>query len=228
MGSNYRLSYNVDLVFVIDATGSMGELIGKVKENAINLYSDVQEVMQKKGKSIQSMRIKVITFRDYIADKEDAMMTTDFFNLPEENQIFKDTVSEIEAFGGGDDPEDGLEALAFAIRSKWNTESMKRRQIIVVWTDAETHALGYGKSEPNYPKGMAKDFSELTAWWGDKENEGYMNHNAKRLILFTPELPGWSDITNSWENVIHYKSEAGKGLENVYYRQIIDAIANSI
>ena len=77
------------------------------------------------------------------------------------------------AFGGGDDPEDGLEALAYAIRSKWNTEGLKKRQLIVVWSDAPAHELGFGKSAENYPKKMAKDFNELTQWWGDKDNTGY-------------------------------------------------------
>ncbi len=228
MGSNYKMKYNVDIVFVIDATGSMSDLIDIVKNNAINFHSDIQEVMSKKGKTIQDFRIKVIAFRDYIADGEDAMLRTDFFNLPDETEEFKETVNSISAFGGGDEPEDGLEALAFAIRSKWNTEGLKRRQLIVVWSDASTHPLGFGKHIDNYPKKMAADFNELTKWWGDKDNNGYMDYNSKRLILFTPDVPGWSDIRNSWDNVIHYMSEAGKGLEEVNYNQIIDAIAYSI
>ena len=222
------MKYNVDIVFVIDATGSMSDLIDIVKNNAINFHSDIQEVMSKKGKTIQDFRIKVIAFRDYIADGEDAMLRTDFFNLPDETEEFKETVNSISAFGGGDEPEDGLEALAFAIRSKWNTEGLKRRQLIVVWSDASTHPLGFGKHIDNYPKKMAADFNELTKWWGDKDNNGYMDYNSKRLILFTPDVPGWSDIRNSWDNVIHYMSEAGKGLEEVNYNQIIDAIAYSI
>lgn len=228
MGSNYKMSYAVDIVFVIDATGSMDGLIDMVKQNALSFYNDLMGIMQKKSKSIQTLRIKVIAFRDYLADRQDAMLTTGFFTLPAEANDFRDTVNSIEAFGGGDEPEDGLEALAFAIRSKWNTESVKRRQIIVVWSDASTHRLGYGSPESTYPKAMAKDFNELTRWWGDKQNEGYMSYNAKRLILFTPDLPGWSDITKTWDNVIHFQSEAGKGLEEVSYHQIIDAIANSI
>lgn len=228
MGSNYKMSYAVDIVFVIDATGSMDGLIDIVKQNALSFYSDLMTIMSRKSKVIHSLRIKVIAFRDYVADGEDAMLMTDFFDLPSETEDFRDTVNSIEAFGGGDEPEDGLEALAFAIRSKWNTESVKRRQIIVVWSDASTHQLGFGSSQPTYPRNMARDFNELTRWWGDKQSEGYMNYNAKRLIMFTPDVPGWSDISHSWDNVIHYQSEAGKGLEEVNYHQIIDAIANSI
>ena len=141
MGSNYKMKYNVDIVFVIDATGSMSDLIDIVKKNAVNFHSDIQEVMSKKGKTIQELRVKVIAFRDYIADGEEAMLRTDFFTLPNEIEAFQDTVNSISAFGGGDEPEDGLEALAFAIRSKWNKEGLKRRQLIVVWADGSTQPL---------------------------------------------------------------------------------------
>lgn len=228
MGSNYKITYNVDIVFCIDATGSMTDLIDLVKANAINFYSDLKNKMSSIGKSVNTVRVKVIAFRDYMEDKENAMLNTDFFNLPEEIDDFKDTINSITAFGGGDEPEDGLEALGFAIRSKWNEEGMKKRQIIVVWSDASTHPIGYAREEPHYNKNMAKDFDELTRWWGDKQNKGYVNYNAKRLIMFTPDVPGWSDITKSWDNVIHYASESGEGLKEIEYKQILDAITNSI
>ena len=55
-----------------------------------------------------------------------------------------------------------------------------------------------------------------------------MDKRAKRLILYTPDVPGWNQITNSWDNVIHFMSEAGQGLEGADYEQIINAIAGSI
>ena len=184
MASNYKLNYNVDLVFVIDSTGSMSNLIDQVKSNALNFYPDLIKVMEAKKKHINSLRIRVVAYRDYMADGADAMLTTDFFQLPDEAEDFRDTVNSIEAQGGGDEPEDGLEAVAFAMRSKWNNESgTKKRQIIVVWSDASTHDIGFAKSSEFYPREMAKDFSELTRWWGDKQQgSGYMDFNAKRLI----------------------------------------------
>ena len=189
MGNNYKITYNVDMVFCIDATGSMGGVIEMVKNNALHFYADVTSAMAKKNKTIDRLRVKVVAFRDYIADGDQAMLTTDFFNLPEQGGDFEKCVRSIVADGGGDDPEDGLEALAYAIKSNWNTEGMKKRQVIVVWTDATTHELGYGKSMPNYPARMAKDFDELTAWWGDKQNKGFIDQNAKRLLLFAPDGP---------------------------------------
>ena len=160
------MTYDVDLVFCIDATGIMDNLINTVKNNALNFYSDLTRVMKEKNKVIQQIRVRVIAFRDYLADGEDAMMQSDCFILPEQAEDFKDCLSYIESIGGGDIPEDSLEALAYAIRSPWINTGIKKRHIIALWTDAPAHPLGYGKEHPEYPEKMAKDFDELTKWWG--------------------------------------------------------------
>jgi len=224
----FKVTYNVDMVFCIDATGSMGSVIDMVKNNAIHLYEDVMNSMALKGKTIDSLRVKLIAFRDYIADAENAMLASEFYLLPKQAKEFEECVNSIEAFGGGDEAEDGLEALGYAIKSKWNTEGMKKRQVIVVWTDASTHNIGEGKGVYNYPTKMAKDFSELTAWWGDSEHEGFINQNAKRLLLFAPDAPYWNTISDVWDNVVHFPSIAGAGLGEFDYQQIIDAISNTI
>lgn len=228
MGSNYKLTYNVDMVFCIDCTGSMDNIIDIVKTNALNFYRDVTDTMEKKHKHINKLRIRIVAFRDYIADGDDAMLVTDFFDLPTETDDFEECVRSLTADGGGDPAEDGLEALAYAIKSDWDNDALKKRQVIVVWSDDATHDLGYAKAEPNYPKGMAKDMAELTAWWGDVQTPGYIDPNAKRLLLFTPDLPSWNYISQNWDNVLHFPSEAGKGLGELDYRQIIDAISNTI
>ena len=164
MASNYKMTYNVDMVFCIDCTGSMDNIIEMVKNNALNFYQDVTDVMEKKHKHITQLRVRVVAFRDYKADGENAMMVTEFFKLPQEAEEFEKCVRSLKAEGGGDDPENGLEALAYAIKSKWDTEGMKKRHVIVVWTDAPTHYLGHGSDCANYPKNMAKDIKELSEW----------------------------------------------------------------
>lgn len=229
MGSNYKMTYNVDMVFCIDCTYSMEDIINIVKTNALNFYKDVTNVMTAKDKNITQLRVRVVAFRDYIADGPEAMLVTDFFKLPEQAEDFARCVRSLEAKGGGDDPEDGLEALAYAIKSKWDTDAMKKRQVIVVWTDAATHDLGFGKSSPYYPNGMAKDLRELTQWWcGGAQEDGFVDNNAKRLLLFAPDVPRWNIISQNWDNVLHFPSEAGKGLENLEYEEIINVISNSI
>lgn len=228
MGSNYSLKYNVDIAMCMDATGSMGSLLNTVKANALSFYSDLTTAMEEKGKHIDELRVRVIAFRDYIADGENAMLATDFYSLPRDAEEFKSLVNSIEPFGGGDEPEDGLEALAYAIKSKWTTGGNKRRHIIIMWSDDATHALGFGSKAPNYPKKMARDFDELTEWWGDPSQPGLMDNSAKRLLIYAPEKKYWSTISDSWDNVLHFPSEAGKGLQGLEYKEILNAIANSI
>lgn len=93
---------------------------------------------------------------------------------------------------------------------------------------ASTHELGYGKKSSCYPSGMAGSFGELTSWWGDEQCPGQISDSSKRLILFTPYEKEWSVVTENWNNVIHYPSVAGNGLGELDYKEIIDAIGNSI
>ena len=228
MAEKYQVQYSVDLVFCIDTTGSMDELLNTVKENALNLYQDFTQMMLKKRKVVSSVRVRVVAFRDYVADGDMAMRVTKFFHLPEEAESLRLAVSSLDADGGGDDPEDGLEALAYAMKSDWSRAEQKRRHVIVLWTDAPTHDLGFGKSAPNYPAGMPADFEELTRWWGCKGEPGVMDESAKRLLLFAPDAKSWSTIRDNWNNVIQFESKAGQGLREVDYSQILSAISNTI
>ncbi|HNW87316.1 MAG TPA: vWA domain-containing protein [Candidatus Limiplasma sp.] len=223
----YQLTYHVDMVFCIDATGSMRHVLDFVKRNALNLYQDVAGAMEKKRKTVSQMRIRVIAFRDYVADGEQAMMASDFFVLPQQAQQFYDCVNGITAKGGGDIPEDGLEALAYAIRSDWTREGVKKRHIIVVWSDAPTHELGYGKIAPWYPEGMAEDFDELSLWWEDEQLGGAMDEGAKRLLIFAPDAPEWNRISSEWSQVVHVQT-VSEGLAELEYQQVIDAVCNTI
>ncbi len=220
------LKYTVDIVMCIDSTGSMAPIIEKVKTNALGFYEDLMEVMQMKDKSIDVLRVKVISYRDYYYDEDESMYESEFFSLPQEKDKFKEFVDHIAAEGGGYEPECGLEALALAIHSKWNNSGDKKRQIIVVWTDASTHPLekDEGKKPSNYPTHMPANFDELTDLWDGQ----FVSRSAKRLIIYSPDAYAWTDIANHWDNTIQYPSKAGEGLNEVDYQTILDAIASSV
>lgn len=226
------MDYTVDMVFCIDATGSMEnftepqtKIINIVKQNAINFYSDFNNIMTEKGKKIRQLRVRIIAFRDYVADGENAMMVTDFFQLPQQASEFEACINSIRAEGGGDAPEDGLEALSYAIKSKWSTEGAKKRQVIVVWTDAGTHKLGFGSKSKYYPRGMPADLGELGDWWDDPS---LMKQNEKRLILFAPDVDNWKYISDNWNLTWHIPTAAGNGLAEKNYSEILNALANSV
>lgn len=237
MRSNFKLTYNVDLVLCIDATYSMEHIIDTVKKNALNLHQDIYNKMREKNKVIENLRVRVIGFRDYLEDGDEAMLASDFFRLPDEAESFEACMNYIDADGGGDIPEDGLEALAYAIRSPWEQKGTKKRHVVVVWTDAYTHPLGFGKAAPNYPKNMAANFEELTQWWGDKQLGGYMDQHAKRLLMFAPSeyqdegrvIPTqWKIISETWDNAVLAPVVSDQGLEEWQYEEILAAICNTI
>lgn len=155
------------------------------------------------------------------------MMVSDFFTLPAEEDQLSACVNQIKASGGGDPPEDGLEALAYAMRSAWTETGMKKRHVIVVWSDSPTHEIGFARDSAHYPNGMPADFSELSSWWDDPQMGGVMDPNAKRMIIFAPNKPEWSRISSSWDQVIHVQT-VGEGLSDVDYQMVLGTIGNSI
>ena len=220
------MSYAVDIVFCIDVTGSMIPIIDQVKANALSFYDDVQANLTEKGKNVAQLRVRVIAFRDFAADGAAALDESSFFTLPAERAGFSEFVDGLIAQGGGDAPESGLEAVALAINSPWTTTGDRRRQVVVVWTDQPAQPLDPSVLPPDLSSRVPADFSALTDLWEDEQ--GSMGSSSKRLILFAPDGPGWSDISSVWENVVHHPSQAGGGLSEVDYGTIIDSIGNSV
>ena len=223
------LNYNVDIVMCIDCTGSMGGLLDNVKNNALKFYPDLKESCAKKDKEISELRIKVIAFRDFNADGDNALNETEFFKIPEQEDDFRHFINGLSPRGGGDEPENGLEALALAMKSDWTTGGDKRRHVIVVWTDASTHPLETPITKNEYyPQDMPAHLDELTNWWEDEQSGVMPSRTAKRLVIFAPDASAWTEIGLNWANTIHHPAKAGEGLTDVDYETIMATIANSI
>lgn len=216
----------VDVVFCIDATASASDptasgcsILDIAKSKITQIYTDLSTARENRGKSaIQQMRVRLVVFRDYIADGEHAMMVTDFFQLPQQSAELESCLNSIIADGGGDISEDGLEALAYAIKSKWTTEGMFRRHIIMLWTDADAHAIGYGSRSQFYPKGMPSDLGELSDWWDE------LDCRSKRLILFAPDAGNWKYISDNWDLTMHIPTSTNPALTSNTYEMVINAL----
>lgn len=221
-----RLHYAVDIVFCIDVTGSMTPVLDAVKANALRFYEDVQTNLTAKGKSVDELRVRVIAVRDFSVDDDGALQESSFYTLPDEQVAFGGFIDGLVAQGGGDAPESGLEAVALAINSPWTSHGDRRRQVIVVWTDAPAHPLNFAVLPPSLASSVPTSFSSLTDLWEDPQ--GPVGSSSKRLILFAPDGAGWTDISANWENVVHHPSEAGGGLSEIDYGTIVDSIGNSV
>lgn len=224
--STQGITYNVDLRFVIDTTGSMAPYIDQVKARAIRLPEDLLEQMKKKDKGVDKLFVGVIAFGDYSYDGERSMRVSKLFEMPAQRAEYEAFVRELSLVHGGDEPESGGEALAFAMKSDWHLGGDKNRQVIVVLTDASAHDPGRAKGEANYPDWLPTSWDQLTDWW--QGQSALMDRSSKRLLLFAPDGNGWSDIGTNWENTVHVHARAGAGLKDQDYERVLAAVAESV
>lgn len=226
-----NLRYAVDIVLCIDVTGSMNPVLEAVKDSSLRFHQRLFEMMARKGKEVSQLRLRVVAFRDFGDDPHSAIEQTGFLRLPEQAAEFERFVRGLRATGGGDIPESGLEALALAVNSPWETGLDRRRHVVVVFTDAPAHPLGtVGASSQYYPSAIPRSMDELFEQWGYARSQtAVMDQSAKRLVLFAPESEPWHQaIGEEWDLTLHFPSKAGEGLEEFEMDEIIETIANSL
>lgn len=124
---------NLDVLFLIDATGSMADEINQLKENIRAISAQIDALP-----SQPDVRFGMVTYRD----RGDAYLTnvTDFTPDVEE---FATDLAQVYADGGGDYPEDLNQALSEAIHQpEWRTNDTV--SLIFLVADAPPH-LDYGQ-----------------------------------------------------------------------------------
>lgn len=120
----------LEMVFVLDTTGSMGGLLEGAKQR---IWGIVNEVMQ--SSSRPSVKIGLVAYRD----RGDTYVSQ---VLPLTNDLDKvyETLMDYEAGGGGDGPEDVRRALADGLeKAGWSPGGPRLAQIIFLVGDAPPH-----------------------------------------------------------------------------------------
>ncbi|MBK1987907.1 VWA domain-containing protein [Sphaerospermopsis aphanizomenoides BCCUSP55] len=116
----------VDIMFVLDVTGSMG---GEIK--------GVQRGIQRFAKEFSSRnldgRVGLIAFRDRQEKEEPEILSFNGSAFTSNACSFSQEVGKQRAYGGGDDPESSLDALALAARQSFRPEATK---VLLLITDA--------------------------------------------------------------------------------------------
>lgn len=222
--------YAVDLVFVIDVTGSMGSVIEEVKRLVSGFVDRLRVTMAAEGKGLQDLWVRIVTFRDLGVEGDRALEASAFFDLPRQEESLRGFVNELKPAGGGSEPESGLEALWLAMRSPWRNV-LRSRHVIVMLTDASAHALGtYEYPSDHFQDGISapSSLAELKRHWGIAGEAGVMNVQARRLVLFAPDTTPWNDVGEHWENVVWLPSRAGAGCADADLDTILRQIAKSV
>jgi hypothetical protein len=145
----------IDVVFVIDSTGSMADEIRTVKTHLTKIIKEVQS-----GQPSPDLRVGIVTYRDHRLEEHEYL----FKKLKLTNNIEKavDFIWDIKAHGGGDLPEAVADGFDIAInKMNWNENTIQQNQIayprpyvkklIFLIGDAAPH--GEGSTDSSYQQG---------------------------------------------------------------------------
>ena len=140
----------LDIVFAIDATGSMKDDIEKLRED---LIPEIKRIFSKE----KDVRIAVLFYRDYGDTFKYMDLPVKCFDFTRNIKTFKEQLYSIKILGreGGDIPEAVYEAMFAASEFyKWRGDAQKE---IILIGDAEPHPVprGTGKYSKGYVMALA-------------------------------------------------------------------------
>lgn len=124
-------SRQIELVFVLDTTGSMGGLLEGAKAK---IWSIVNQIMQKHGSNTR-VKVGLVAYRD----RGDAYLTKITPLTENLDQVYTQLMA-LRAEGGGDMPEDVRSAMHEALnKSGWSKPAQNLSQIMFLVGDAPPH-----------------------------------------------------------------------------------------
>jgi hypothetical protein len=197
---NQKTKGVVDIVFLLDVTGSMQPCIDALKNNIATFIDTLTTKGANNENPVKHWRAKAVGYRDAKEDREW------FADAPfvEDPAALKAQLSVLKAEGGGDEPESLLDALHRVANmpttakgtqpepDKWRYRSEAAR-VVVAFTDASYHAT------MEQPKGGSVS---------DVINA--IHSNRIILNLFAPEMKCHDELLgNSYKREISGRSPCG-------------------
>jgi len=129
----------LDLVFALDCTGSMGRYISAAKEGIEGIAAALG---QTEG---YDLRFGLVAYRDH--PPQDSTYVTRAFGFTDSLEVMHSQLGELSAAGGGDGPEAVAAALQASYEAEWRPDAVK---VVVIVADAPPHGLGEaGDGFPN-------------------------------------------------------------------------------
>ena len=199
-----------DIVFLLDATGSMSPCIDALRRN---IATFVQSLTNRDGQNpcpVKDWRARVVAYRDYTDSAAPPLIDNSFVRSTEE---IERQLSGVEATGGGDEPESLLDALYLMATvgqtergakaedpKKWRHRSEAAR-VVIVFTDASFHPT---MSIPQAKGGTIDDVVTVV--------------HSNRLILsvFAPVFPCYEALSqidkSEWMGIEHESSGPAEAL----------------
>ncbi|KAG1851098.1 hypothetical protein DFJ58DRAFT_729085 [Suillus subalutaceus] len=132
-----------DIVFLLDATGSMQVYIEQVRDTIQSLCERLVATGKWSG---GDLRFGLIAFRDH--PPQDSTYITRQYPFDSNVLAVKANLANLQADGGGDGPEAQCDAFARVLNAGWKDEATK---VAILITDSPPH--GIGEDEDGFPGG---------------------------------------------------------------------------
>ena len=127
-----------DIVYLIDATGSMGSYLDAAKDQCINISNELKSKFKK-----YEFQFGGVFYRDPL---EDADCKNEMYDLSDNVASFRDFISKMKARGGGDSPEDWVGGYDLSINKiSW-------RNGLRLICDADAHGKAFTNEKDNHPQ----------------------------------------------------------------------------
>lgn len=133
----------LDVLFLLDATGSMSEEIAQLKDNILSISAQIEALP-----SQPDVRFGLVSYRD----RGDEYVVRDYQGFTGNVSAFQNILSDVRAEGGGDTPEALNEAFAASLDTNWRVENTV--SLIFLVADAPPH-LDYA-NDTSYARSMQK------------------------------------------------------------------------
>lgn len=182
----------VDVVFVLDVTESMQPYIDAVKQNIINFANDL-------ASNNRDYRLGLVTFEDYVVSSVPDCNCEYRNRLTSNVNQFIGWVGSLHAGGGGDIPEDQLDALDYASKLPFRPQA---QGIVIIVTDAPPHHDGDGSENTEHDQAFWNHHQrgvEVTNLTGDKV-AATMQRNGLTLYAVAPPpfiAPEYAEIVDA-------------------------------
>ena len=175
---------NVDVVFLLDCTGSMAGYINEAKNQIKKIAEDISAIYE------NNMRVAFVGYRDHC----DGSSRIEIFQFSEDTDKFVSFLGGVAAKGGGDAPEDVLGGLEAAVNLAWSSAS----KVIFHVGDAPQHGPRFhdlgAAGDTHYgaePRGLvAEDLFRSMKQIGVKYFFGKVNNSTDKMFAEFQKIGG--------------------------------------
>jgi len=212
----------VDIIFVIDVSGSMGPAISQIGKNIVSFIENLNP------EDVKEWRVKVFSFSDLESDTPDISLNVsrDWITSSDQDKgqklinQFVECIEIVKKQGGGDEPESSLDALYIAAKDGFDAHWTERTRAAVLFTDA-----------------TPKEFQKETLG-GDFDGiqllSQMINDNHVYTFIFAPKHGDYNQIKTNCSKYVTYNAvnEGGEdpveALKNIDFADVLKTLGKSI